>query len=153
MQGYQPRATETHGNITFTLKTGAKLASLVSIPNECADCSQTFNVTGTVPLDSFYNQGQSVCAPYAGLPTPAPDPCAVQIDSAMASKISATLSDGRCGPYLGPTVSRRSYCTGTATPTPISGSSPWWNMGRNGLIGMVELWLGVLVVAGVMNRM
>jgi len=85
-------------NVTwFTLRNDARPPSLVTTPESCPVSMKAFNVSSTVPVQR--EPGNSwedpVCAVLGDTP-PQPSPCAVKIDSTVASSLSAVISATAC---------------------------------------------------------
>ncbi|KAF8848516.1 hypothetical protein BDZ45DRAFT_810736 [Acephala macrosclerotiorum] len=67
------------------------------------------------PISTFSGEyyGLSTCPMLANSPSPPPNPCVVQIDSALASRISASMSATACGWAVGPASIASSVCNHT----------------------------------------
>lgn len=125
--------------IVFTIKKGARQPTLVSVPDQCPEHSLTFNVTGTLDIPSLFADeyyGLSACPVFGDSPPPPPNPCAVQIDSALASRISSSMSATACGWAVGPASIASSACT-YPTATAKASSSVRWNGGIYRFCGVV----------------
>lgn len=129
----------TYNNIKFTTKNGAQQPSLVTGSDTCPKEYVTFNVTGTLPVaDPTQYNDRSACAVVAEAP-PAASPCALEVDDAIASSISATITASACST---PHPILTNGCPVSANKTSLAVRS---NFGGLGLPGVaVGSWLSLL---------
>ncbi|KAF2664835.1 hypothetical protein BT63DRAFT_77657 [Microthyrium microscopicum] len=111
--------------LIFTTKNGAKQPDLVDTTagnDICASAeSFTFNVTGL----SHEGNGSATCAVLASsAASPAPNPCAAQMNSAYASSVSAAITRDACG-----------------LPTPIVSCPPAKNEGMKTMLFGGAVWI------------
>lgn len=96
-------------SVTFTIQTGAQKPDLVAATANSASCTNAshfaFNLTGTLDVDPAQYDGRNTCAVLSDVQPLVPgDPCAVHVDSATASSISAALTATACA-AVSPVVS------------------------------------------------
>jgi hypothetical protein len=128
-----------YNNIKFTTKNGAQQPSLVTGPGMCPTENLTFNVTGTLPVvDPTQYSNHNACAVVAELPPPA-NPCAIKVDNAIASSISATITAAACAT---PHPILTNGCPAPANKTSLAAQSNLGGMGLSGVV--VGLWFSLL---------
>ncbi|KAL0466563.1 hypothetical protein QR685DRAFT_99617 [Neurospora intermedia] len=96
--------------VTFTIANGAPEPDLVGATANSALCTDAsyfaFNLTGTVDVYPAQYDGRNSCAVLSDVqPLVDGDPCAVHVDSATASSISAALTATACADAVIPLVS------------------------------------------------
>ncbi|KAH8680611.1 hypothetical protein BX600DRAFT_504378 [Xylariales sp. PMI_506] len=141
----EPTYFSLDNTVTFTFKNGSQQPDLVAstASDTCAGIpSRTFNVTGTLalPASVALDQARSSCA-VLGQPTPSPDPCVLNMDSAQASSISAAITASACAgthPVLttGCAQATQSASVGSPSRTGESWISGYVAIGLLGLLGL-----------------
>lgn len=86
-------------NATFTLKKRAQQPDLVAAtsPETCATMSnQTFDIVGSVPYRNNIGEGGRNSCTVLAEPSPIASPCALPLDAAQTSIISASITAAAC---------------------------------------------------------
>ncbi|KAK3489497.1 uncharacterized protein B0T23DRAFT_203133 [Neurospora hispaniola] len=108
--------------VTFTIANGAPNPDLVGATTNSALCTNAshfaFNLTGTLDVYPAQYDGRNSCAVLSDVqPLVDGDPCAVHVDSATASSISAALTATACADAVSPLVSCPSKQNAAAADT------------------------------------
>lgn len=125
--------------IDFKIQNGAQLPSLVSSPNVCPSKSQIFNITGMLSCDRTQCDTRNTCAILGD--TPAPTPCAVQIDSALATSMSSSVTASVCSAAVNTTWI---HCPTATSKTSLAAA--WNRDGREWTGFVLRSWLGLCLV-------
>jgi len=110
-------------SVIFTIRDGAQQPDLVAATANNALCTNAshfaFNLTGTLDVQPAQYDGHDTCAVFSDVQPLVPgDPCAVHVDSTVASSISAALTATACA-AVSPVVS---------CPSKDSAAPRGWNM-------------------------
>lgn len=137
-----PLVTDNFGfyvstNVTFTVKKGAAQPDFVAAagPDTCdAMWGQAINVTGATPFTPM----RDTCAILAKA-TPAPNPCALKVDEARASSLSAEITASACGGLHSVKTEGCPLPESVATRSLVAGAvGEGWLMAAAALLGLVH---------------